>query len=258
MIAGNYQGITIIKIIGKVLDIILATHQEAAIPDTHNLQFSFTKGRAPSHATLLVNEAIAESRDKKKPLFTATMDIQKAFDLVPHSHLLRSLYMQGLTGKWWMLKKSAYTDMHTKVIWNGDVGDIIKLLQSTRQGGIASVKDFKSVMKTSTNIMDKAKGGTHIGDTHIGIITCADDVVLLADSIEALQFQVELFTELANMERMKIHPQKTSISIRDGFNYLYQLHLQLQLLLSSKVQLQLQLQLHLSPKGQLQLQLRLL
>ena len=212
-IAGNYRGITIIKIIGKVLDIILAKHQQVAIPSTHNMQFSFTQGRAPSHATLLMSEAIAQAKDRKAPLFLATMDIQKAFDVVPHNHLLRKLYHEGLTGKWWVLKSSAYADMHTKVTWNGKTGEIVKLHQGNRQGGIASTQDFKTVMKDGTVIIHNAEQGTHIGDIHIGIITCADDVIMLADSAEALLYQIELFIQTTNRERMIVHPTKTSVSV---------------------------------------------
>ena len=76
--AGNYRGITIIKIIAKIFDIILTLHHETAAPDTHDMQFSFTKGRAPSHATFLMTELIAEAQDTKKPLYILNMDIQKA------------------------------------------------------------------------------------------------------------------------------------------------------------------------------------
>ena len=66
-IAGNYRRITTIKIIGKVLDIMLARHLEVAIPKTHDLQFSFTKGKAPSYVTLMMTEAMSEMKDNGKP-----------------------------------------------------------------------------------------------------------------------------------------------------------------------------------------------
>ena len=211
--SGNYRGITIIKIIGKILDILMAIHQEVAIPTTCNHQFSFTKERSPSHATLLVNEAIAHCRDAKIPLFTATMDIQKAFDVVPHDHLLRKLYIEGLKGRWWSLKRSAYTDMTGKVIWKKELGESFKILQGTRQGGNGSTQDFKLEIKTVSTSLVSSDVGLHIGTCYIGIITCADDVILLATDEDSLQFMVKLVNELMNKERMKIHPQKSSISI---------------------------------------------
>ena len=77
------------------------------------------------------------------------MAIQNVFDVVPHSHLLRKLFVEGLTGKWWILKHSAYTDMHTKVIWNKKTGDTINIQQ---ESGIASTQDFKTVMMNSTSV----------------------------------------------------------------------------------------------------------
>lgn len=211
--AGNYRGITIIKIIAKVLDIIIARHQAEAIPNTCNLQFSFTKDKSPSHATLLLNEAISEARDNDMPLYMITMDIQKAFDIVPHHHLLRKLYQEGLTGSWWELKKSSYTDMTGKVIWRNEIGKSFPIDQGTRQGGNASTQDFKTEIKPVTTKLIDADEGLHIGNNYVGVITCADDVILLANTEEALQFQLMLVNDILNKERMKIHPQKSSISI---------------------------------------------
>ena len=108
-----------------------------------------------------MTKPMSEARDNGKLLFVATMDIQKVFDVVPHSNLLRKLFHKGLKGKWWVLKQSAYTEMHTKIIWNGKTGDIISLQQGTRQGGIASMQDFKTVMMNSTSVIHNASQGTH-------------------------------------------------------------------------------------------------
>ena len=89
-VAGNYRGITITRILCKVLDIIQKNHQDAAIPaDKLDLQFSFTRDRSPSHATVLMSEMLAEAKDSKRPLLIASLDIQKAFDVISHPHLLR-------------------------------------------------------------------------------------------------------------------------------------------------------------------------
>ena len=70
-----------------------------AIPeDRLDTQFGFSPGRAPVHATLLLNEAIEEANDKKQPLYIANLDFQKAFDVVPHKLLLSKLYHNGLPG----------------------------------------------------------------------------------------------------------------------------------------------------------------
>ena len=89
-IAGNYRGITITSIICKVLDSIHLDHQEAAIhPKKCDTQFSFTKGRAPTQASIIMAELMSEAKEDKKPLYFASLDIEKAFDVISHPHLLR-------------------------------------------------------------------------------------------------------------------------------------------------------------------------
>ena len=211
---GNFRGITIVSIILKVLDIIRNSHQKEAIPeDRLDHQFGFTPDRAPAHATLLLNEAIAEARDTKSPLFVASLDIQKAFDVVPHSLLLRKLFNEGLPPTWWQLKKEAYTGMNTRVIWNGRLGELIRMLQGIIQGGMGSTSDFKVSIHDAINGILLSDIGFHIGSTSIGALACADDVVLVASSELELQQQLMLFNYFTNLERFKIHPTKSCISI---------------------------------------------
>ena len=105
---GNYRGISITPIIARVLDAILVNQQRAEIPEARtDLQLGFTAKRSPVHATILLSEALAEAQDNKVPIYTATLDIQKAFDVVPHASLLRKLFDAGLKGPWWTLKKDS-------------------------------------------------------------------------------------------------------------------------------------------------------
>ena len=66
-IPGNSRGISICPVLAKVIDNILTTHQRAAINETKTpLQFGFTKGRSPSHATVLVSELLADAKDIRR------------------------------------------------------------------------------------------------------------------------------------------------------------------------------------------------
>lgn len=213
-IPGNFRGITIISIIAKILDIIRANHQKQAIPeDRLDVQFGFTEDRAPAHASLILNEAIAEARDNKSPLFIASLDIQKAFDVVPHTLLLRKLFHDGLPGSWWLLKKSSYEGMTTKVIWHNTKGEAYKILQGIIQGGFGSTSDFKESIHDSIETIVSSEIGYHIGETFVGALACADDVVLIASSELEMQQQLMLFNYFTNRERFKIHPTKTSVSV---------------------------------------------
>ena len=62
------------------------------------LQRGFTKDTSSTCGSLLLTEAIAESVDNGKPLYTAFIDASKAFDVVWHDSMLVKLYDVGLSG----------------------------------------------------------------------------------------------------------------------------------------------------------------
>ena len=191
-----------------------------AIPeDRLDAQFGFTSGRAPVHATLILNEAIAEAKDKKQPLYIANLDIQKEFYVVPHKLLLRELYHGGLPGIWWMLKKERYDGMSMQVIRCGNKGDPFDLPQGIIQGGIGGTSHFKVALHDSIEPVIGSDIGFHIGSTYIEAL--ADDVVLIATSKLEHQQQLMLFNYFTNRERFKIHPTKTCVSIFNPTQYEY-------------------------------------
>ena len=89
---------------------------------THS-KFGFNKGRSCTQAAFIVSESIAECKDRKTPLYIASLDVQKAFDVIRHESLLERLYQFGLSGAWWRLKDSAYTDLRECITWNGELSE---------------------------------------------------------------------------------------------------------------------------------------
>jgi endonuclease/exonuclease/phosphatase family metal-dependent hydrolase len=223
--AGCYRGITICSLIGKVFDIICTKHQKEAVDENANdLQFGFTKHKSPSHATMLLTELLVEAKEKKIPIYIANIDIQKAFDVVPHDSLLRKLHMQGLHGRWWKLKHDAYQDMSTSVTWQGNQGAPFPIRQGTRQGGISSTSDFKSHLRDLLCSLETSSAGCSVGSIPSGFIAVADDMILLADDLEQLRGQLNLFGFFANRECFDINVMKSSVIVRgiphDDFEYI--------------------------------------
>jgi type IV secretory pathway component VirB8 len=59
-----------------------------------DLQFGFTRGLSPIMAALIVSEVILQAKLQKSNLYLVTLDSQKAFDVVHHMLLLRSIPVQ--------------------------------------------------------------------------------------------------------------------------------------------------------------------
>ena len=89
------------------------------------------------------SECINESKQQTKPLYVATLDVQKAFDVVDHISLPRKLYLDGISGDDWLLMKDLYTSMSLKVKWDGFLSSQFVIRQGVLQGGILSASRYK-------------------------------------------------------------------------------------------------------------------
>ena len=164
-------------------------------------------------ASLIVSEVKAESIEQKSTVYMATLDSQKAFDVVDHSILLDKLFDKDINDNAWLVIKDLYQDITSKVKWVGGLSDSFPINQGVRQGGILSTHLYKIYIDPLLDILKSKRLGLRIGTTHIGNPTCADDVVLLAPSVEELQQMLQEAVRFSRKNRYRIHPTKTCVSL---------------------------------------------
>ena len=138
-------------------------------------------------ASLIVSEAKVESSDKKSTVFMATLDSHKAFDVVHHSILLDKLFDKDINDTTWLVIKELYQDISLKVKWVGGLSNSFPINQGVHQGAILSTHLYDELL----NILKAKRLGLRIGTIYIGSPTCADDVALLASSVEELQLMLQ-------------------------------------------------------------------
>jgi hypothetical protein len=81
------------SVIGKLFEKVILHKISPLLKESQNpLQRGFSKDVAPTNASLLLTEAIAESLDNNEPLYAAFIDASKAFDVVWHESMLRKLF----------------------------------------------------------------------------------------------------------------------------------------------------------------------
>ena len=96
---GNYRPVSLTSVVGKVLESIikdeLTSHLEAnniLIPQQHG----FRSGKSCTTNLLEYLNQVTEMIDNGEPVDIVFFDYQKAFDLVPHKHLMKKLESCGV------------------------------------------------------------------------------------------------------------------------------------------------------------------
>ena len=95
----NYRGITVLSIIGKVLEKVLLQRTESTLcREQSRFQRGFTKNSSSVNAALIVSEVQNEAKCTSQNLHLITLDACKAFDVVWQESLLRKIYLAGVDG----------------------------------------------------------------------------------------------------------------------------------------------------------------
>lgn len=210
--AKNYRGITILPTITKILEAVLKdTIRPAVAAMQNNLQRGFTQNSSPMNGSLILEEAIRESRDRKQPLYIAFLDVKAAFDVVSHESLLRKLFHIGLEGAEWSLVQSLHCDASSVIKWEGAISDNFQVLQGVRQGGILSTDLYKLYGNNQLDRIQDKGDGFHIGEICCAAPTVADDIAMGSSSLDVLQSLVSTAVDNSKLEKYILQPAKSVI-----------------------------------------------
>ena len=147
----------------------------------------------------------------RKPLILATLDAQKAFDVVDHCILLRKLYFDGITGDDWLLLNDMYADLTSIVKWEANLSSPINIRQGVRQGGVLSTSHYKRYNNPLLLEVENRFTGALIGYIKIPHVTVADDLAFLTHLQPEMQFMLDRGHSYAGRNRYGIHPTKSCV-----------------------------------------------
>ena len=208
----NHRGITITSIFGKVLEHICLQLGEKDISENqHGLQYGFSKGLSPSMASLLVTEAIVESREMKSSLYICSVDARKAFDVVSQNRLRMKLYNTSLRKPLWQLIDDMYMGNRESVRWAGQDSREYSVGQGVRQGAILSPTLYKLYVDMLHHGLADQSLGLSIGPFYVGAPACADDFLLLADNPPELQGMIDVTRQYAEEHGYDLNLTKTVV-----------------------------------------------
>ncbi|MES9880886.1 MAG: reverse transcriptase family protein [Sedimenticola sp.] len=204
----NYRGITVTAVLGKLFEYVILERISISQSD---LQYGFTKGLSPTMASLIISEAKTEVDLNRSTLYLATLDSQKAFDVVDHLILMDKLYYQNIQPDLWLIIKNMYDGLTSRVKWVNELSSSFKIGQGVRQGGVLSTHFYKAYINDLLMELEQSKTGLYLGSTYVGSPCCADDIALLADNSDELQVMLNVASRYSVQHRYNIHPVKSKV-----------------------------------------------
>ena len=146
LIRGNYRGLKLQEQAMKVMEHILnAIIRENVSID--EMQFGFMPGRSTTDAIFILRQLQEKYLGKKKKLYFAFVDLEKAFDRVPRSALWWAMRKVGVEE--WIIRtvQAMYDKPQSKVRVGSSYNDPIDVSVGVHQGSVLSPPLFIIVMK---------------------------------------------------------------------------------------------------------------
>jgi len=161
-------------------------------------QSAFVQGRCIHDNYMLVQQTIKLLHKKKVPSIFLKLDISKAFDSVSWSFLLEILQHLGFGTAWCNLVSRLLTTASTRILVNGEPGEVIRHQRGLRQGDPLSPMLFILVMDVLNILFTKAEGLGLLqpftrGNNGQRISLYADDVALF---IRPTEDEMNLTTQI--------------------------------------------------------------
>jgi hypothetical protein len=216
----DFRPISLIHSFAKKFTKILANRLAPKLPDLVSVnQSAFVKGRSIDDNFVMVQQTAKAIYGQKLSRILLKLDIGKTFDSVSWTFLFEVLRHLGFGPLWCGIISRVLSSSTTRVLVNGEPGDIIHHRRGLRQGDPLSAMLFIIVMDVLNSLILKAQdlGLLHPllwrgRGQHISLY--ADDVVLFLkperDELNMLKEILRIFGEatglVANINKCSITP----------------------------------------------------
>ena len=208
----NKRGISLTSNICKLFERILNNRVKKRIKFTE-AQAGGREGRSCIDQLFILKSVVNQFQHDQKPVYSAFVDLEKAYDKVWPSSIFHILWDSGIKGKMWRVMKKLNSDLTTSILTKYGYTRHIKIMQGIRQGGVLSVPEFAILIDHLEHDLKDSELGIQYGPLLISSLLLMDDIVLLSDSPEGLQQMLNILNKFVTRWHLVINPKKSKVLI---------------------------------------------
>ena len=139
------------------------------------------------------------------------MDFAKAFDSVDHDLLWYKLINHGIHGKILKVIQTLYSQLQSCVRVNDNFTDWFSISSGVRQGDNLAPTLFAVFINDLANEINMTQCGVSVSEQMISLLMYADDIILISDSQEGLQKQLDTLNKWSTKWSLSINVDKTKV-----------------------------------------------
>ena len=202
------------KLFTKYLNEVYVQQQLAqTIP---SYQLCSVRGRSIHDGLILIRDIIEYERTVNGQALIVALDQRKAFDMVDHEVLFRSMTNLGLSSGIVRLVKMLYKGNQTKIKVNGELSDAVYLNRGVRQGCPLSASLYIVYLQVFLNILTSVgenglRGIKIPGPREVKLSVYADDIVLFCNDDYEVQQSFAFFEKIEKLTGSQLNKGKTEI-----------------------------------------------
>jgi hypothetical protein len=214
---GNYRGITLLNVVGKLYTKLLDTRLMSWLEShqrLHTCQAGFRRKRSCVDHIYSLSQIVQSRIRQGLPTFIFFRDAAKAFDTVWRDGLFAKLWDTGVRGKFWRLIRNLYASTQSRVLVNGHESDFFPIEQGVAQGDPLSPTLYAIFENELLETLHSGEDASVSFMAGILALMYADDLVVFATSASDLQEKgIQICYEHARKYRYRANVAKSGVMI---------------------------------------------